>query len=81
MGRYQERYTRTSGKIAKARTKLTIASDRLDCNQAEMAQMQEDVADLLSKYMDLDLELFEIRLEIISRTKRGIRNVKTIQIK
>ncbi len=81
MRRYQDRYTRTSGRIAKARTELTVASDRLDCNQTEMAQMRREVADLLSKYMDLESELFEIRIEIISRTKRGVKDVKTIQIK
>ncbi len=77
----QNRYTRTSGRIAKTRTKLTIASDRLDCNQAEMTQMQEEVVNILSKYLNLDSELFDIRIEIINRTKRGVKDVKTIQIK
>lgn len=72
---------RTSGKIAKARTKLTIASDRLDCNQEELAQMQREVLNVLSKYMNLDSELFEVRIDIMCGRRQGFRDVKTIQIK
>lgn len=81
MRRRQDSYGRTSGKIAKARAELTIASDRIDCSQDETEQMRREIADILSKYMNLDRELFEIRIEIIGRTKRGARDVKTIQIK
>ena len=81
MRKSQDRSQRTSGKIAKARTKLTIASDRLDCNQEELSRMQEEVMDLLVKYMNLGRESYEIKLQIITRTKRGVKNVKTIQIK
>ena len=81
MGSRQDSYGRTSGKIAKARAELTIASDRIDCSQDETEQMRREIADILSKYMNLDRELFEIRIEIIGRTKRGARDVKTIQIK
>lgn len=76
-----EHSRRTSGKIAKARTELTIASDRLDCSQDETARMREEIINTLSKYMSLDKEMFEIRLQIASRTKRGLKDVKTIQIK
>ncbi len=43
--------------------------------------MQEEVLDLLSKYMNLDRESLKIRIEIIRETKRGTKDVKTIQIK
>lgn len=72
---------RTSGKIAKARTRLTIASDRLDCNQDELAQMQREVRNVLSKYMNLENELFEIRIDIACGTGQGFKDAKTIQIK
>lgn len=78
---HQDRHMFTSGKIAKARTELTIAADRLDCSQEEMARLQDDVITLLSKYMRLDRGLFEIRIDIITRVKRGVQDVKTIQIK
>ena len=76
-----DRYERTSGKIAKARTELTIASDRLGCSQEEAAQMRREILDILAKYMNLDKEMFEIRMEIIRRARQGVRDVKTIQIK
>ena len=71
----------TSGRIARERTKLTIASDRLACNQDELRQMQGEIINILSKYMDLDKEYFQIRMDIVYETKRGIQDVKTIQLK
>lgn len=71
----------TSGGIAKARTSLTIATDRLSCNQEEFQQMQKELQEVLSKYLNLENENYEIQLEIVYRTKRGVQDVKTIQIK
>ncbi len=81
MAQAQDRNRRTSGEIAKARTELTVASDRLDCSQEETTRMREELMHTLSKYMSLDNELFEIQIQIVYRTKRGVRNVKTIPIK
>jgi cell division topological specificity factor MinE len=71
----------TSGGIAKARTSLTIAADRLSCNQEEFQQMRRELKDVLLKYLDLENNNYEIQLEIVYRTKRGVQDVKTIQIK
>ena len=81
MSLHRDHFIRTSGKIAKARAKLTIASDRLNCNQDEMRQMQEEMINILSKYVDMGEEMFEVRMDIVCRTKRGVQDVKTIQIK
>lgn len=78
---YRKNSPDTSGRIAKARTRLTIAADRLSCNQEEFNQMQKELLDVLSKYFNLDKNYFGIQLEIIYRTKRGVQDVKTIQIK
>lgn len=77
----RDRILRTSGEIAKARAELTIASDRLDCSQEDTRQMQKEIVNILSKYMNLDKNIFEIRMNIVYEIKRGIRDVKTIQIK
>lgn len=71
----------TSGEIARARAKMTIAGDRLCCNPEKLLQMQKELVNILSRYMDLDGEVFEIKLNIIYETNRGIQDVKTIQIK
>lgn len=71
----------TSGKIAKARTKLLIASDRLSCNEDELCQMRKEVLDILSKYLNLDKDVYEIQMKIVCKSRRGAQDVKTIQIK
>lgn len=78
---YGNHSLRTSGEIAKARTKLTIAADRLNCNQDDLQQMQKELVNILTKYMDLDKDIFEIRMDIVYGTNRGEQDVKTIQIK
>lgn len=70
-----------SGAIARSRASITVASDRLSCKQEELLQLQGEITGILSKYMNLEHTDFEIRLEIVCRTKRGVRDVKTIQIK
>lgn len=71
----------TSGEIAKARTELTIAADRLDCSPDDLQQMQDEIVNILSKYMNLDKNVFGIRMDIIYGLNRGKQDVKTIQIK
>ncbi len=71
----------TSGEIAKARTELTIASDRLDCNPEDMQQMRSEVLNVLTKYLRLDETVFEIRMDFVYEINRGKWDVKTIQIK
>lgn len=72
---------RTSGEIAKARAELAVASDRLDCSVEDTQQMQTEIVNILSKYLNLNNEIFEIHMNIVYEIKRGIRDVKTIQIK
>ncbi len=71
----------TSGQIARARTELTVASDRLSCIPEEIGQMRRELAEVLDKYMELDKDLFEVRLEIARKNDRGVKDAKTIQIK
>ena len=71
----------TSRKIALERVKLTVASDRLSCTGEEFAQMKQEIADILEKYMKLTECISEIRLDIVYEISRGKKDVKTIQIK
>ena len=71
----------TSGKIARERTWMTIASDRLSCSPDELRQLRKELEDVLSKYMNFAKEPFEIRMDIVYETERGVQDVKTIQIK
>jgi septum formation topological specificity factor MinE len=79
--RSRKNFPSTSGKIARARAHLTVSCDRLSCNQEALLQMQRELQDVLSKYFNLDKDVYEMRLEIVYRTKRGVQDAKTIQIK
>ncbi|MCD7834647.1 MAG: cell division topological specificity factor MinE [Lachnospiraceae bacterium] len=81
MHRYGKKTFLTSREIAKARTELTVSADRLDSNPDLLVQMRHDVAEVLSKYINTEEENLEIRISFLCRWKRGISDVKTIQIK
>lgn len=81
MNIYRDRILLTSGEIAKARAELAVTSDRLDCSAEDIQQMQKEIVNILSKYLNLEHEIFEIHMNIVYEIKRGIRDVKTIQIK
>lgn len=74
-------YLHTSREIAKARAELTVASDRLGCHQEELGQLRREILDTLSKYLNPDLDIFEIRMDFVYERKQGVQDVKTIQIK
>ena len=70
-----------SGAVARARAELMIASDRLDCSQEELQQMRKEIVNILSRYLNLDSDRFEVRMDIVYEIKQGVQDVKTIQIK
>lgn len=76
------RYTSflTSGEIAKNRAVLTVASDRLNASPEELQQMKKEIADILTRYLNLS-DAFEIRVDLIQKRNQGVQDVKTIQIK
>ncbi|MCD8338132.1 MAG: cell division topological specificity factor MinE [Lachnospiraceae bacterium] len=81
MNRYGKKSFLTSREIAKTRAELTVSADRLDCNPDLLTQMRRDVAEVLAKYINTEEDNLEIRLSFLCRWKRGISDVKTIQIK
>ena len=70
----------TSGEIAKNRAGLTVASDRLNASPEELQQMKKEIADILTRYLNLS-DAFEIRVDLIQKRNKGVQDVKTIQIK
>ena len=71
----------TSGRIAEARAASLIATDRLSCSPEQLKQMRREILEVLSKYMVTDDKEFEIRMELIHKTRQGVQDVKTVQIK
>lgn len=78
---YRRRTLRTSGEIARTRAGLTVSADRLDCSPELLLQMRYAIMDILSRYINTEDDGLEIRITFLYRMKRGISDVKTIQIK
>lgn len=81
MNIYRRSKLQTSGQIARIRAKQTVSSDRLLCTPEEFLQMKKEIVNILSKYLNLDETVSEIRVEIVHEIKQGVSYVKTVQIK
>ncbi|MDD2958301.1 MAG: cell division topological specificity factor MinE [Lachnospiraceae bacterium] len=80
MGRYHVSKQMTSGGIAKIRLEQTLASDYLDCSTEQFQILQNEILEILSRYMNIN-NAKEIDLNIIHEIEQGVPYVKTIQIK
>ena len=47
---------KSSGSVAKDRLKLVLVSDRTNCSPEIMEQMKNDIIQVISKYMEIDME-------------------------
>lgn len=54
---------KSSGSIAKDRLKMLIVSDRADCSPDIMEQIKNDIIHVLSKYVEIDLDGLDIKIE------------------
>lgn len=70
----------TSSHIAKLRLEQTLASDYLECSSDKLLSMQQEIIQILSRYLNID-ETEEIQLKFTQKMKQGDPYVKTIQIK
>ncbi len=80
MERIRSLKPKTSGDIARIRLEQTIASDYLECSSEQFQNMQRDILEILSRYINVKATK-EIRLNLIQELKQGVPYVKTIQIK
>lgn len=54
---------KSSGSVAKDRLKLVLVSDRANCSPELMEQMKNDIINVLSKYVEIDLEGLDIKIQ------------------
>lgn len=54
---------KTSGNVAKDRLKLVLVSDRANCSPDLMEQIKNDIINVLSKYVEIDKEGLDIKIE------------------
>ena len=48
---------KNSGNVAKDRLKLLLISDRADCSPDVMENIKNDIIQVISKYMELDIQI------------------------
>ena len=53
----------SSGSVAKDRLKLVLISDRTNCSSDIMEQIKNDIIQVLSKYVEIDLEGLDIKIK------------------
>lgn len=51
-----------SGNVAKDRLKLVLVSDRANCSPDVMEQIKNDIINVLTKYVEIDLEGLDIKI-------------------
>lgn len=54
---------KSSGSIAKNRLKLVLVSDRANCSPELMEQIKNDIINVISKYVEIDLEGLDIKIQ------------------
>ena len=54
---------KSSGDVAKDRLKLLLVSDRANCSPDIMEQIQKDIINVLSKYVEIDQSGLDIKIE------------------
>lgn len=63
---------KNSGDIARDRLKLILVSDRANCSPELMEMIKNDIIEVISKYMDIDLQGLDIQItETESDTNNG----------
>lgn len=64
-----------SSDVAKDRLKILLISDRVNCSPEVLERIKADIAEVISKYMKIDINTMEIQ---ISKTgMKSINNTKT----
>ena len=61
----------SSGNVAQDRLKLVLVSDRANCSPELMEQIKNDIINVLTKYVEIDLEGLDIK---ISQTELDAEN-------
>lgn len=53
---------KTSGNVAKDRLKLVLVSDRANCSPEILEQIKNDIINVISKYVEIDVEGLDIKI-------------------
>ena len=62
MGLFEMFKKKNTGSVAKDRLKLLLVSDRANCSPDVMEQIKNDIINVISKYMDIDVQGLDIQI-------------------
>ncbi len=62
---------KTSSQIAKDRLKTLLISDRVNCSPEMMELIKNDIAQVISKYMQIDTSSMEVQIAKTGSTARN----------
>ena len=62
MGLFEKFKKKQSSDVAKDRLKLLLVSDRSNCSPDVMEAIKNDIIQVISKYMDIDVEGLDIQI-------------------
>ena len=54
---------KSSSNVAKDRLKMVLVSDRANCSPEIMEQIKNDIIQVISKYVEIDIEGLDIKIE------------------
>ncbi|MGL4800567.1 MAG: cell division topological specificity factor MinE [Cellulosilyticaceae bacterium] len=60
-----------SGNVAKDRLKLVLIHDRMNCSTELLEMMRADIIAVISKYVDIDTDDFNIEVSTMECDKNG----------
>lgn len=60
-----------SGSVAKDRLKLVLIHDRMNCSTELLEMMRADIIEVISKYVDIDTDDFNIEVSTMECDKGG----------
>ena len=60
-----------SGSVAKDRLKLVLIHDRMNCSTELLEMMRADIVEVISKYVDIDTDEFNIEISNMEYEEGG----------
>ena len=56
---------KSAGEVAKERLKLVLIHDRSNCQTNLLEDIRKDIMEVLSKYMEIDMEALDIKIDTV----------------
>lgn len=75
------RTAKKSGNLAKERLQLVLIHDRVKISPGMMNKMRDEIIEVISKYLDIDVDQMDISLSNTARENRLIADIPILKSK